>query len=122
MLGLHPGIAQAVRPRLPPCLCALLCLSYFLFYFEDGLFVLNLVLPVFVLHLGYLPLFLNLCIVSIPTSQLCRETLQEDNPYNPHQVTQVSFNPTTLIDRSSEEKSMKRSGCMCGNLLHMFLF
>lgn len=42
MLGLHPGIAQAVRPRLPPCLCALLCLSYFLFYFEDGLFVLNL--------------------------------------------------------------------------------
>lgn len=56
MLGLHPGIVQAVRPRLPPCLCALLCLSYFLFYFEDGLFVLNLVLPVFVLHLGYLPL------------------------------------------------------------------
>lgn len=56
VLGLHPGIAQAVRPRLPPRLCALLCLSYFLFYFEDGLFVLNLVLPVFVLHLGYLPL------------------------------------------------------------------
>lgn len=53
-VGLHPGIGQAVRPRLPPCLCALLCLSYFLFYFEDGLFALNLVLPVFVLHLGYL--------------------------------------------------------------------
>lgn len=33
VLVLHPGIGQAVRPRLPPCLCALLCLSYFLFLF-----------------------------------------------------------------------------------------